>query len=209
MIGNLCGRPTHRGTPCTSYRAASPFLSGYDSPACKPHMTDAERTDYEAVAAHIEGRWAATVAEAATEEPTKPICWSWPVTEEDRRGEGRRGIARWQAGRCGICGVRDSGMVWDHDHETGWLRGKLCSSCNGLEAASASRLFDRYRRRNPATILGAWERYHAFCGPDRGKLNGRETWDALPVDAVGVVHIDAPTRSPAYAVSQALLGGGK
>lgn len=200
----LCGRPTRRGTPCTSYRAASPFLSGYDSPACKPHMTGAERAEYDDVTAHAKERWAA--AAAAVGESTKPDCWSWKVTDEDRRVDGRSGIGRWQAGRCGICGVRDSGMVWDHDHETGWVRGKLCTSCNGLEAASTSRLFDRYRRRNPAAILGMWVRYyHPFYGADWGRLHGRRTWPPLPVGHDGIVRLDVPTlaHDPAHLVAAA------
>ena len=31
---------------------------------------------------------------------------------------------------CAICGTDDSGLVVDHDHESGKVRGLLCNRCN-------------------------------------------------------------------------------
>jgi hypothetical protein len=35
-----------------------------------------------------------------------------------------------QQGECAICGSADKGLVVDHNHTTGKVRGLLCSQCN-------------------------------------------------------------------------------
>jgi hypothetical protein len=79
-----------------------------------------------------------------------PACWTWPVTageheqayqaavaetgrERDRILEDL--LAAWHAGRCALCGMFRGipglgRLVWDHDHDTGDVRGLLCGSCN-------------------------------------------------------------------------------
>lgn len=69
-------------------------------------------------------------------------------------------LARWQDGRCAICGrIRD--LVCDHDHATGLVRGWLCTSCNTTEGTNhePDTIFARYRERHPAAILGLKIRY--------------------------------------------------
>lgn len=62
----------------------------------------------------------------------------------------------WQAGRCACCGTDRRRNVLDHDHITGLVRGYLCTNCNVTEGVTPHRdgMYAKYRRRNPATILG-------------------------------------------------------
>ncbi|WP_439428031.1 endonuclease domain-containing protein [Micromonospora sp. LA-10] len=105
----------------------------------------------------------------------QPVCWSWaasaPALQQARANATDRSSAEtnvlpeqrvayallkhWHAGRCAVCGetpVR-GGLVRDHDHSSGLMRGLLCSSCNTAEGRSNSLLFENYRRRPPAAIL--------------------------------------------------------
>lgn len=42
----------------------------------------------------------------------------------------REQIVKDQQGRCLLCGVKPDGLVIDHDHSTGEIRGALCYQCN-------------------------------------------------------------------------------
>lgn len=104
----------------------------------------------------------------------RPACWSWPKrrSEIERLWEEARKVPtsetnvlpaervafsvleRWQNGRCAVCGETSEGrLVRDHDHDSGMIRGLLCSGCNTLEGWSSSQLFANYRRRHPAALL--------------------------------------------------------
>lgn len=103
----------------------------------------------------------------------QPACWAWPAdrtvvehlrTEavltprSDVLPEQRVDFAmleQWHNGRCAICGEdpAQGGLVRDHDHVSGTIRGLLCQSCNITEARSTSMLFVNYRRRPPSAIL--------------------------------------------------------
>jgi len=93
---------------------------------------------------------------------TEPACWAWPppppldefshLAEDDWRWP--LVMAAWQKDRCAICGIRKTKLVWDHDHETGLIRGCLCSACNTSEGGSGVSLYVKYRERNPASIWG-------------------------------------------------------
>lgn len=71
------------------------------------------------------------------------------VTEEQYRD-----MVVGQAGRCLICHrVPDKDLAVDHNHETGQVRGLLCSSCN----LAIGHLRDKASlARRAAAYLGAW-----------------------------------------------------
>ena len=79
--------------------------------------------------------------------------------EEDVRW---RLMQQFQNGRCAVCafGPRDGpDLVIDHDHESDFIRGFLCRSCNTLEGCGGHEVFDMYRERHPAMICGLRARY--------------------------------------------------
>jgi hypothetical protein len=103
-----------------------------------------------------------------------PACWTWPVAEADherayqaltaatdreRERIDEERFVSWHAGRCALCGCLAGKpgrgrLVWDHDHDTGYVRGLLCGSCNTQEPHSTQPMFARYRARPAAAILG-------------------------------------------------------
>jgi Recombination endonuclease VII len=102
-------------------------------------------------------------------------AWSAPVWDD------LAALVEWHEGRCAVCGRSEglSGLYWfmlqyDHehlsgeDHRAGRLRGLLCPSCNNRERYGGGELFDAYRRRPPAVILGidvpywTWEHGYAY-----------------------------------------------
>lgn len=149
----LCGRPTAHGEPCRQ-----PVFSG---PACHSHLTSDERAERERT-------WSLSPQRQGT-----PACWRWSVGDEDQAvarsaGEGWATVVlrHWQNDVCAVCGWGASnGLVVDHDHETGLIRGMLCGSCNISEGSSDDLIFRRYRERNPASMLGLVARYWSpFAG---------------------------------------------
>jgi len=61
----------------------------------------------------------------------KKYLWPAGVTYES--------LLALQGGRCGICRQvpRSRRLAVDHDHESGWVRGLLCISCNHELLAAA------------------------------------------------------------------------
>jgi hypothetical protein len=126
----------------------------------------------------------------------EPACWSWgaPPTADEYRtrlesGTGnerlsastiRRIMSAWgeaqfdefHRDRCAICGIVRRDLVDDHDHETGMRRGWLCRSCNTREGASGHDVFEMYRQRNPATILGLRLPYTGYGWVDGVPVGG-------------------------------------
>lgn len=82
-----------------------------------------------------------------------PVCWSWPLPE-DRTGSSWAVLGRWQGDRCAICGMVEYDRVLDHDHQTGWSRGRICHTCNVNEGTCASpqSVYARWRAC-PATAV--------------------------------------------------------
>jgi len=101
---------------------------------------------------------------------TIPAFMSWPIPRDmgtPDLSHGQTEAHVWQAGRCGICGGPQSGrarqLVPDHDHETGLLRGMLCTGCNLQEGWQPNILFHRWRSgMNPCAVFG-WR--YLYRGP--------------------------------------------
>ena len=101
-----------------------------------------------------------------TDEDT-PAFMTWPLPHDlgtPRALYGETEAHLWQAGRCGICGGhQDSGNrkhALDHDHDTGLVRGLLCTGCNLQEGLSDQIVFHRWRSgMNPCAIFG-WNYEH-------------------------------------------------
>lgn len=86
-------------------------------------------------------------------------------------------LRRIQSGSCFVCQCRsefalprESGLVEDHDHETGMVRSLLCSSCNASEGAGVNSIWLTYRQFAPAN---GW--YYRYFG--RG-----QQWDGSDPD---------------------------
>jgi Recombination endonuclease VII len=54
---------------------------------------------------------------------------------------------------CAICGYPTSRWVKDHCHESGLIRGLLCSGCNTHEGMSQNPVYQAYRKTYPTKIL--------------------------------------------------------
>ena len=97
-----------------------------------------------------------------------PACWSWPLPDvyAFRDTRAAEAFLRWWNRLCAVCEA-DSSLVLDHDHETEWIRGYICQSCNGLEAYADddADVFGRYRIRNPASMLGVRVAYSVARRP--------------------------------------------
>lgn len=173
--------------------------------ACYAHATDAERllstTRLQEHCEQMFGRGKPSGLDPEFRISPYPACWSWSVSYDIRvrLAAGELGMLfDWQELRCAVCGGSKSRLVEDHDHDTGWVRGWLCQSCNLREPGAVpgdphpiDRRLVRYRRWNPARILGVWERYlHPFTGSDFGRLGGYQTTRPHPVAATGRVLIE-------------------
>lgn len=86
---------------------------------------------------------------------TDPACWSWDVSAHDRDNDSEieafKSLRNWHGGRCAVCGIPRN-LVVDHDHSNGAIRGLLCNSCNIREGREGG-IFNKYRKKNPASIL--------------------------------------------------------
>lgn len=87
---------------------------------------------------------------------TRVEAWrSWPTPQKG--GD----LWEWQDGRCAMCGVMASRIVRDHCHDTGLVRGLLCSGCNTAEGTSNyGGRWDAWRSGdNTAAAIGHYEIY--------------------------------------------------
>ncbi len=99
-----------------------------------------------------------------------PFRKGWKMEEQARTREQYRqwrehtwqALAEVQLLVCAICGRR--GDIFDHDHETGLVRGLLCRGCNAIEGGPGGDHPNhvRYREHPPAASLPVPIRY---CAP--------------------------------------------
>lgn len=175
-----CSRPRKDGSPCSGTAVGWPSWGGLDyvpphpNPrVCVAHLTKGERTALAEVRTDHQA-WL-----AARDEEREPDCWSWSVPDVSHLPdpEGLTGEAleqyedaawaiwiSWHQNQCAMCGSGGP-HVTDHDHDTGLIRGRLCSGCNITEGKSYNAQIRKYRERHPAAILGIRVRY---CHPIYG-----------------------------------------
>jgi hypothetical protein len=84
------------------------------------------------------------------------ITWNWPQYL----------LTSWHSDRCAVCGVETLALAVDHDHHSGLVRGLLCRGCNLSEGTSRNEVYDLYRQRPPALILGTRFFYTGRGWPD-------------------------------------------
>jgi hypothetical protein len=68
-----------------------------------------------------------------------------------------------QKNRCAICGRNDNNLQMDHCHESGFIRGLLCRSCNVMEGKSDFPEYEAYRNIYPTKILNLKLLYRKYA----------------------------------------------
>ena len=156
-----CTATTKSGSPCKGEASRWPRGIEGDPQLCGTHLPVPLREIRDAGFAEIERRHLERL------DARIPECWSWTPTPPGEQ-EHRSAFISWHAGRCAVCGFRDARLVMDHDHDIGLIRGLLCRSCNLLEPHDNG-LFQRYRERPPALILGVrlgyFDPHHGWAEP--------------------------------------------
>lgn len=82
--------------------------------------------------------------------PLQPSCWSWSMPQNHTSYD-VDGMFTWHECRCAVC-ANGPGLVIDHDHQTGFIRGLLCTSCNIAEPKHDG-VFELYRKISPAYLF--------------------------------------------------------
>ncbi|MGW6741612.1 endonuclease domain-containing protein [Streptomyces sp. NPDC055025] len=90
-----------------------------------------------------------------------PSCHVWrvPAGEVPPHLSAIQALRQWQARACAMCSARRGRLLVDHCHQTGRVRGLLCTSCNTAEGMGRGGSFAAYRARPPAVMLGLEEQY--------------------------------------------------
>lgn len=160
-MNDPCTGTTKTGQPCKGRASQWPRGVPGNPRLCGRHLPVPLLEARDAGFAELDRRRRARLAER------DPACWAWATRPEG--ADPHRRLHDWHDGRCAVCGYRAS-LVTDHDHETGLVRGLLCRNCNAAEPHDDG-LFEKYRDRSPASILGVSIRYHdpfnGWAQPDR------------------------------------------
>jgi len=149
MEPQICSRSRSNGHPCRQSALSWPRRAASSNPvACQFHMSEQEKQDrHRGLYGNSDELMAALLA-------ADPVCWSWPAPGAPLAENDEPALHQWHAGQCAVCGDNDPRLVVDHDHTTGLVRGMLCPPCNRKEGARYGGIFNRYRERPPASILG-------------------------------------------------------
>jgi hypothetical protein len=199
MTTPRCQAVTYAKTQCkakpysTTFRYEYLELAGQLPNAetcCAVHLTNAEKDWIRLAGENRENRRVAALDVA-------PACWSWPFPPPmlvpdgyDAERAAWAVLERWQAGRCAVCAAVEY-LINDHDHQTGLVRGQLCTRCNGREANWQIErcVFGRYRSRPPTAILNLTIRYISpVTGPDTGYTPraGVDQWTDNALAGIGL-----------------------
>lgn len=162
-----CGRPKtngkpcmRRGGPCFEHETAEEKQSSLEWAQQEVKRRGAVERDW--LGETTQGRPGFAHAEGLDREGV-PSCHVWAVPQNGAPAHlsAIDALRRWQAGACALCSASGGGLLVDHDHRTGLVRGLLCASCNTAEGLQGAASFVAYRERPPAVILGVEEQYGA------------------------------------------------
>lgn len=116
-----------------------------------------------------------------------PSCHVWRVPKGavPAHLSAAQALRRWQAEACAMCSALPRRLLVDHCHDSGLIRGLLCTSCNTAEGMQSAPAFVAYRERPPAAMLGIEEQYGSICDGHRAKAgdSGVAERNAAHIDA--------------------------
>jgi hypothetical protein len=125
-----------------------------------------------------------------------PSCHAWqvPIGDIPAHLDATAALRRWQDGACAMCSARPERLLVDHCHQSGLIRGLLCTSCNTAEGLQDAPAFIAYRERPPALMLGIEEQYGAAWDGFASTAADRTERNAVHVDAAEALFGDITDR---------------